>query len=120
MREVNTAYYTEQVRKDAYLQEICNRNKLNEIYQLIVARLYFEGEQTMQELSDALGIEINVMCARLNELRDDLKVITNPMEMRFDKKAGKHIMKLRKKLNPTTGKPNSLWTLIKTEMKLFN
>jgi DNA-binding Lrp family transcriptional regulator len=120
MKEVNTAYYTEQIRKDAYLQEIVNTNKLNEVYQLIVARLYYEGPQTMQELEEALGIPINVICGRLNELRDDLKIITNPMELRFDKKAGKHVMKIQKKKNPTTEKWNSLWCLVKNEMKLFN
>ncbi len=54
MSEVRPGYYTEQVSKDAFLQVIVDKNKLNEVYQLIVARLYFEGDQTMQELSDAL------------------------------------------------------------------
>ena len=118
MSEVSPGYYTEQIRNDAFLQVVVDKNKLNEVYQLIVARLYFEGDQTMQELSDALGIDINVMCPRLDELRK-MKIITNPTEIIFDKKLQKNVEKVKKKFNEKTKKKNSLWSLTEKQLKIF-
>lgn len=116
-------YYTEQNRNAVYFELLQEKHKFDEDFKLIIAQLSANGPMTMQELGKALGKDASEMSARLNTLRDELKLVYNPTELKYDKKSGAMKKQLIKRLNPKTGKPNSLWALVETnkleQPKLF-
>lgn len=87
-------YYSEQVR-DASFKEIVNDvSKLNKNCSIVFEQLR-SGPKTMHEISVLTGMEVHLVSARLSDLRKEDYVIATK----------------EKRINPVSGKPNTLWKL---------
>ena len=118
MSGTRTGYYSELNRREVYLQILADKNKLDEDYKLIVTHIANYGPSTFQELGDAIGKPTSEISARINELVK-LDVISTIPDSYRDKKTGKLVEGIKKKINPLTHKPNTIWALKEEQIPLF-
>lgn len=91
---IRQGWNTEQVRDESFREILKDEKNLNESKLKVLWQLV-NGAKTMQEISETIGMKEHLVSARLNDLRNDEWVITDGS----------------KKLNPFTGKNNSLWKI---------
>lgn len=104
---IRQGWHTEQVRDESYLEVLADEDSLGEAQLKVLWQIVY-GPKTLQEVSGIIGMKEHLVCARLNELREQGWVITDG----------------EKKINPLTGKKNSVWKINPEkfkpkELKLF-
>jgi hypothetical protein len=110
-----TGYYTEQNRNQVFRQIIEDENFRSGQHKKILFALVAAGDGlTMHEITAKTGIAVHIVSARLYELRaEDLNwVIT-----KFIDKSHLWDTRLVTRINPETGKPNTVFFINEDKFK---
>ena len=105
--KTRNGYHSEQTRNESYKEVLADEKYLSDSQRKVFEKISATGS-TMREISEATGMEIHLVSARMSELRQKEFIIDTP-EKRISKVTGKPNTII--KINPRLTEPKQLTLL---------